>query len=117
MTDATPNPLYNLECAPNTGSNRYPAMSERFRLSGELENARYQNNLLTEKCRELEKERDEARREILESLHPDLRESYAAAREWDCFNTPEGKLDKTVNGVIVDGGKAVPPKYEDLGDE
>ena len=31
----------------------------------------------------LRKERDEARREILESLHPDLRESYAAAREWN----------------------------------
>jgi len=31
----------------------------------------------------LRKERDEARREILESLHPDLRESYAAAREWE----------------------------------
>ena len=30
-------------------------------------------------------QRDEARREILESLHPDLRESYAAARGWDCF--------------------------------
>jgi len=65
----------------------------------------------------LRKERDEARREILESLHPDLRESYAAAREWDCFNTPEAKVDKTLNGVIVDGGKAVPPKYEDLSDE
>ena len=33
----------------------------------------------------LRNERDEARREILESLHPDLRESYATAREWDCF--------------------------------
>jgi len=33
--------------------------------------------------RQLRKERDEARREILESLHPDLRESYAAARKWD----------------------------------
>jgi hypothetical protein len=31
----------------------------------------------------LRRERDEARREILESLHPDLRESYAAARKWD----------------------------------
>jgi len=33
-------------------------------------------------------ERDEARREILESLHPDVRESHAAARGWDfpdCF--------------------------------
>jgi len=33
----------------------------------------------------LREQRDEARREILESLHPDLRESYAAARGWDCF--------------------------------
>ena len=33
----------------------------------------------------LRNERDEARREILEFLHPDLRESYATAREWDCF--------------------------------
>ena len=32
---------------------------------------------------QLRKERDEARREILESLHPDLRKSYAAARKWD----------------------------------
>lgn len=30
-------------------------------------------------------ERDEARQEILESLHPDLRKSYAAARGWNCF--------------------------------
>lgn len=33
----------------------------------------------------LRAERDEARREILESLHPDLRENYAAARGWNCF--------------------------------
>jgi hypothetical protein len=41
--------------------------------------------------RRMMEERDEARREILESLHPDLRESYAAARGWDCFkeNTDE----------------------------
>ena len=65
----------------------------------------------------LRNERDEARQEILEGMHPDLRQDYAAAREWDCFNTPENKLDKTLNGVIIDGGKAVPPKYEDLGDE
>jgi hypothetical protein len=31
-------------------------MSERFRLWEELENAKYQNNLLAQKCRELEKE-------------------------------------------------------------
>ena len=36
----------------------------------------------------LRAERDEARREVLESLHPDVRESHAAARGWvfsDCF--------------------------------
>ena len=30
-------------------------------------------------------ERDEARREVLKKMHPDLRKGYAAAREWDCF--------------------------------
>ena len=39
----------------------------------------------------LRRERDEARREVLEGMHPDLRHGYAAAREWDCFkeNTNE----------------------------
>jgi hypothetical protein len=35
---------------------------------------------------ELRKERDEARREVLEGMHPDLRNGYANAREWDCYN-------------------------------
>ena len=47
------------------GRGRYSPMSERFRLTELLENARYQNNLLVQKCRELEKERDEA------DLHPE----------------------------------------------
>jgi hypothetical protein len=34
---------------------------------------------------QLRKERDEARREVLEAMHPDLRLGYANAREWDCF--------------------------------
>ena len=38
-----------------------------------------------DEIKRLQWERDEARREILESLHPDLRKSYAAARCWDCF--------------------------------
>ena len=46
----------------------FPAMSERFRLSEELANAKYQNNLLAQKCRELEKERDDARRLVCEKI-------------------------------------------------
>ena len=33
----------------------------------------------------LQAERDEARREVLEAMHPDLRNGYANAREWDCI--------------------------------
>jgi len=38
------------------GRGRYSAMSERFRLTELLETAKYQNDLLAQKCRELEKE-------------------------------------------------------------
>jgi hypothetical protein len=38
------------------GRNPYSAMSERFQLWEELENAKYKNNLLAQKCRELEME-------------------------------------------------------------
>ncbi|MEO5366835.1 MAG: hypothetical protein H7831_10895 [Magnetococcus sp. WYHC-3] len=69
------------------------------------------------KVKRLTKERDEARKNVLGLMHPDSRHGYITAMEWDCFNTPEAKVDKTLNGVIVYGGKAVPPKYEDLGDE
>lgn len=60
----------------------FPAMSERFRLTEELENARYQNNLLVQKCRELEKERDEARREVeaKENINATLTSSFDALR-------------------------------------
>ena len=70
-------------------------------LTEELENARYQNNLLTEECRELEKERDEARRELCRNeaiirlqrhrVHRDnedvvgLAKEIAVERGWDCF--------------------------------
>ena len=62
----------------------FPAMSERFRLSEELANAKYQNNLLVQKCRELEKERDEARREVCGYSYDDPR-GVARDRGWDCF--------------------------------
>ena len=77
-------------------------------LTEELENARYQNNLLTEECRELEKERDEARRELCAArrelcrdeaiirlqrhrVHRDSEDVVGMAKEiavergWDCF--------------------------------
>ena len=38
---------------------------------------------------QLRKERDEARREVLNAMHPDLRNFYADAREWDCFTERE----------------------------
>ena len=59
-----------------------------------------QDKIFLESNERLRKERDEARREILESLHPDVRESHAAAREWDfpdCLkeNTDDGKSQTT----------------------
>lgn len=61
-------------------------------------------------------QRDEARREVCVLMQRTgfLRGDYADERGWDCFNTPKPKVDKTLKGVIINGGKAVPPKYEDL---
>ena len=84
-----------------------------------------QDKIFLDKIDRLTAERDEARREVCQLMRADdYNEPFdgtvfecATHRGWDCFNAPEGKLDKTLNGVIVDGGKAIPPKYEDLGDE
>lgn len=37
----------------------------------------------------LRKERDQARREVLEEMHPDLRHGYADARGWNCYKQEE----------------------------
>ena len=50
------------------GRKLYFSMSDRFRLTELLKNANYQNNLLAQKCRELEKERDDARRLVCEKI-------------------------------------------------
>lgn len=42
----------------------FPAMSERFRLSEELANAKYQNNLLVQKCRNLEQRVESLNNEV-----------------------------------------------------
>ena len=72
----------------------------------------------------LRKERDEARRlycraveEIEHGMTNETERMVADYLGWDCFNTPEPKIDKTLNGVIIDGGKAVPSKYEGLDDD
>ena len=36
---------------------------------------------------EVTHQRDEARREVLEGMHPDLRHGYADAKGWDCFKS------------------------------
>lgn len=94
---------------------------------------------LPDVIRKLRKERDEARRELCAArrelcrseaiirlqrhhVHRDsedvvgLAKEIAVERGWDCFNTPEHKLVKTLNGVITNKGKATPPEYlQDLG--
>jgi hypothetical protein len=100
------------------------AYAEIERLRKELDTRISMCDMRSEKIIELTNERDEARRlycraveEIEHGMTNETERMVADYLGWDCFNTPEGKLDKTMNGVIVDGGKAVPPKYEDLGDE
>lgn len=90
MTEEDPDILAGDNLDKLRGRNPYPAMSERYRLTEELENARYQNNLLIEKCRQIEMERDEARREVCIlrpfAYHNDgIAKDYAAYRKWDCF--------------------------------
>ena len=52
-------------------------------------NARIQQ--LLGNTEQLRAERDEARRAVLNAMHPDLRNFYADAREWDCSNFDEKK--------------------------
>ena len=82
------------------GRKLYFSMSDRFRLTELLKNANYQNNLLAQKCRELEEERNEARRLFCEdrfnngnhyrSVDGDLvicasPKEIADDLGWDCF--------------------------------
>ena len=81
-TAADPDLLDEYKLDKLRGRNPYPAMSERFRLTEELENARYQNNLLTEKCRELQ-ERIEALQhkvEAVETINGKLTSAFESLR-------------------------------------
>lgn len=88
MTEEDPDLLAGDNLDGLRGRNPYSPMSERFRLTELLENARYQNNLLAQKCRELEKERDEARWEVCGFHHLTgfLAGDYAISRGWNYFN-------------------------------
>ena len=82
MTEEDPDLLAGDNLDRLRGRNPYSPMSERFRLTELLENARYQNDLLVQKCRELEKERDEARREAeaKEKINATLTSSFDELR-------------------------------------
>ena len=64
------------------GRGPYSAMSERFRLSEELANARYENNLLVQKCRELQERIDAIKNEVeaKEKINATLTSSFDALR-------------------------------------
>ena len=83
------------------GREPYPAMSERFRLTELLENAKYQNNLLTEKCRELEARNKSLKEgfeggchlcEVVAENSNRVRESYIAA--WALNEELEKKIER-----------------------
>jgi hypothetical protein len=100
------------------------AYAEIGRLREELDTRIAMCDMRSKKIIELTNERDEARRlycraveEIEHGMTNETERMVADYLGWDCFNTPEAKVDKTLNGVIVDGGKVVPPKYEDLDNE
>jgi len=101
MTEEDPDLLAGDNLDKLRGRGRYSAMSERFRLTELLETAKYQNDLLAQKCRELEKERDEARRSCCEyaaivngadtadgmesGRFYEIAMKYMKDRGWDCF--------------------------------
>ncbi len=82
-------------------------------LRADLVSYEYQNAELVRNLAMAQDERDAARRMVCE-WHGGLRvqhpQDYAERRGWDCFkNAP---VVKTLNGVVVSKGKAVPPKFD-----
>ena len=64
------------------GRNPYSPMSERFRLTELLENARYENNLLVQKCRELQERIDALKHQVeaKENINSTLTGAFNALR-------------------------------------
>jgi hypothetical protein len=86
-------------------------------LRDELTERIHMCDMRSEKILELTAERDEARLEVCEWVEMDgatTAKEEAELRGWDCFkNAP---VVKTLNGVVVSKGKALPPKFE-LGED
>jgi hypothetical protein len=82
-------------------------------LRDELTERIHMCDMRSEKILELTAERDEARLEVCEWVEMDgatNAKEEAELRGWDCFkNAP---VVKTLNGVVVSKGKAVPPKFD-----
>jgi hypothetical protein len=86
-------------------------------LRDELTERIHMCDIRSEKILELTAERDEVRLEVCEWVEMDgatTAKEEAELRGWDCFkNAP---VVKTLKGVVVSKGKAVPPKFE-LGED
>ena len=82
-------------------------------LRDELTERIHMCDMRSEKIIEVTAERDEARLEVCEWVEMDgatTAKEEAELRGWDCFkNAP---VVKTLNGVVVSKGKAVPPKFD-----
>jgi hypothetical protein len=86
-------------------------------LRDELTERIHMCDVRSEKILELTAERDEARLEVCEWVEMDgatTAKEEAELRGWDCFKN--ATVVKTLNGIVVSKGKALPPKFE-LGDD
>ena len=99
--------------------------AERDEMQGELRKAETECSMLRVECGVIAAERDEARRIACdnEAKHNSMMFdspkhsdpcAIAESRGWDCFKN--AAVVKTLKGVVVSKGKALPPKFE-LGDD
>lgn len=82
-------------------------------LRDELTERIHMCDMRSEKILELTAERDEARREVCEWVEMDgatNAKEEAELRGWNCFKN--AAVVKTLKGVVVSKGKAVPPKFD-----
>ena len=83
------------------------------RLTEELENARYENNLLAQKCRELEQRIEALQKKVeaVEKINGKLTSALDTLREEN-----RQLRELKMQGVVSEPVKATPPRYENLQD-